>query len=361
MKQVKKQTDFKQVKYNEAKMGAYYTDQEHCRWISHFLQFPEEDEVCCLEPSIGDGKAISIVTGKKAGQKNIKIYGVELNEETYLQVKDAETVDQCIKADFLNDVIISHNAFSFMFMNPPYGTSQTGERYELAFVRKIVPYLVKGAVIVTVVPQYVGIQEDFLKEWCDNFETHFLYRFHDKQYKQFKQVVLIGIKKRKAEEDEKEEKRLFSIMKQNEDMPILPTEYSGSLLSIPKSLESGIAEFMPRVFNPVEAESILVASPLQTVLRTAIQPQAYLIDNLGRPPIMPSEGHMYLLAVSGAGQGLVGNEKNGDLHLQRGVSKIVKRSEYVRDDDGKMKEVEISFPQVNYNIIESSGFIRILQ
>ena len=64
MEEVKKQSRFTRLKYNEAKMGAYYTDPQHCRYISRFLQFPEEDEVCCLEPSIGDGKAILTVTGK---------------------------------------------------------------------------------------------------------------------------------------------------------------------------------------------------------------------------------------------------------------------------------------------------------
>ena len=63
MDNIKKQSEFSRTKANEAKMGAYYTDVGHCVSIGRFLQFPE-DEVCCLEPSIGDGKAVLAVTGK---------------------------------------------------------------------------------------------------------------------------------------------------------------------------------------------------------------------------------------------------------------------------------------------------------
>lgn len=361
MEQVRKQTEFSRVKYNEAKMGAYFTDLEQCRRISRFIQFPEEDEVCCLEPSIGDGKAVCIITGKDREEKNnLKIYGIELNEETYRQVKENQGIN-CVKADFLNDMLISQNAFSFVFMNPPYGTSEDGERYELGFLKKMIPYTTRGAVVVVVVPQTVSRKKNFLKEWCNNFDTRFVYRFCGREYEKYKQIVLIGMKKRHPEPDKEEEERLFDILSLNENMPALPEKYAGEKILVPKSSEAGIEQFMPRVFQAEEAMDVVLKSPLQKVLMSALQVPPYLIDNLGRPPIMPSEGHMYLLAVSGAGQGLVGSEEKEDMHLQRGVSKIAKRSEFVRDENGKMIEVEISYPQVSYNIIESSGFIQVLQ
>ncbi len=362
MEEVKKQSSFTRQKYNEAKMGAYYTDPQHCRYISRFLQFPEEDEVCCLEPSIGDGKAILTATGKIGENgKNLKIYGVELNDDTYQAVKDTEGIDQCLKADFLNDTIISHNAFSFIFMNPPYGTSEEKTRYEVDFLKKVIPYAAKEAVMVFVLPQYVGMEEELLDEWCSHFETRFVYRFQDIEYEKYKQIVLIGQRKSTNERDKEEEQRLRSVISRNREMPVIPEDYDGERLEVPKSSEKGIEEFMTRIFHADEAVKALKRSPLQRILMDAICVPPYLIDNLARPPIMPSEGQMYLLAVSGAGQGLVGNEENGDLHLQRGVSRIAKRSEYVQDDSGNMKEVEITFPQISYNLIESSGAIRTLQ
>lgn len=362
MDRIKKQSEFSRVKFNDAKMGAYYTDVGHCASISRFLQFPEDEEVCCLEPSIGDGKAVLAVTGKDRERRpNIKVFGVELNEDTYEDVSSNEDIYICLKADFLNDVIISHSSFSFLFMNPPYGVQEDGERYELAFLEKALPYLTKGAVAVVVVARYMAQQKEFLEQWSGGFATEHIYRFRGKEYEKFQQIVLIGRKKGKCEESGEEKQRLYNMVSDKEKIPVLPEDYSGDRIMVPKSQEVNIGEFMTRVFDDGDAARFLETSPLQEMAREKVRVSPYIINNLGRPPIIPSEGQMYLLAVSGAGQGLVGSEENGDLHLQRGVSKIATRNEYVQDEDGHMKEVVISFPQISYNLIESDGTIQALQ
>lgn len=361
MSKIKTQSGFSRVKYNEAKMGAYYTDLDHCKWISHFLEFPEDSEVCCLEPSVGDAMSVLTVTGKDQEEReNIKIFAVELNESTYKEVCEQERVYQCLKADFLNDVLISHHSFSFGFMNPPYGTQEDGGRYEVAFLRKVLPYLTKDAVMVVVVPISVAKSSEFLEIWSGEFVTEHLYRFHEKEFEKYKQVVLFGRKKEAAiEKSEKE--RMKALMADPGVMPLLPEDYDGKRMQIPKSSEKNIAEFMNRVFDDKEAGKTVEKSPLHGIVADRIFVPPYIIDNLGRPPIMPSEGHMYLLAVSGAGQGLVGSEENGDLHLQRGVTRMATRSEYALDENGVMKEVVISYPQVSFTLVESNGEISTLQ
>lgn len=362
MDKIKKQSEFTRMKFNDAKMGAYYTDVGHCNSISRFLQFPVDEEVCCLEPSIGNGQAVLAVTDKDLGERqNIKVFGVEINEDTYRNVSRNGDIHVCLKADFLNDVIISHSAFSFIFMNPPYGMQEDGDRYELAFLKKALPYLSKGAVAVVVVARYMAEQKAFLAEWCSGFVTEHLYRFREKEYEKYQQVVLIGRKKGKSVRSEEEERRLYDMVSDKEKIPVLPEDYSGSRVMVPKSCEMNISEFMTRVFHADEAAEFITASPLQEMAREKAKVPQYIINNLGRPPIIPSEGQMYLLAVSGAGQGLVGSEENGDLHLQRGVSKIATRSDYMQDEEGVMKEVVISFPKISFNLIESDGTIQSLQ
>lgn len=359
MSKVTKQSEFSRTKYNEAKMGAYYTDTEHCIWISRFLDFPE-DEVCCLEPSIGNAEAVLAVTRKKKDERsNIKIFGIELNGDTCEEVNKRQEIEVCLKADFLNDVIISHHAFSFVFMNPPYGKKEDGERYETAFLKKVVPYLTKEAVLVAVIPRYVASNDNFCMEWCGNFDTLHLYRFHEKEYRKYQQVVLIGRKWEchdVVKEVEKQKLRL-----EEGHLELLPTDYDGEKVRVMKSFERNIEEFMNRIFDAAGAAKAVAKSPLQEMVLERIMIPPYIIDNLGRPPIMPSEGQMYLLAVSGAGQGLVGKEDNKDLHLQRGVSKVMKRSEFISDENGNIKEVEISYPQINFNLIEADGSIKTLQ
>ena len=60
---IRQQSTFSRTMDNMEKMGAYYTDIEHCIDISKQLKFPET-EVSVLEPSIGDGSAVLAVTGK---------------------------------------------------------------------------------------------------------------------------------------------------------------------------------------------------------------------------------------------------------------------------------------------------------
>lgn len=360
-----KQNSFYQTKMNEAKLGAYYTDLEHCKWISQIVEFPEDEEVCCLEPAIGDGEAIMIITGKRdTPQSKIKIYGVELNRNTYLSILNNNGINQCIHADFLTDVLISHHSFSFVFANPPYGTIKgiNGDfREEHEFLLKMEPYLTADAVIVYVIPQYVCADKHFLHDWCSFFDTNYIFKFHEREYNKYKQVVLIGRKKEKKEMVSEEVENIHKTVSTPENIPLLPEKFQGEKVKIMKSAEQNISQFQTLNFHWEEAAECLLKSPMNEMVRNKLKVPEYLLNNLARPPIMPSAGHMYLLAISGAGQGLVGNEEKRDIHLQRGASKMVLKSEYVQDEDGEMKLIETRHPQLYYNIIESNGKITTLK
>ena len=51
--EIRHESRFSRGLANHAKLGAYYTDVEHCMAMRKFLNFPQEEEVLCLEPSIG--------------------------------------------------------------------------------------------------------------------------------------------------------------------------------------------------------------------------------------------------------------------------------------------------------------------
>lgn len=358
---IKKQSAFFQSKMNEAKMGAYFTDADHCRWIANFLEFPEE-EVCCIDPSIGNAAAVLIATGKKEIGSNTHIFGVELNKDRAEEVKNNPFVNQCLQADFLTDVLITNQSFSFAFVNPPYGTfGEENQRYEIEFLQKLTPYLTKDAVAVFVVPQYVLADTSFLSLWCSAYTTKHAYRFHQKEYEKYKQIVLIGIKKAKKILDRKEHDYLKEAAEDLEGFMILPEQNNGDKIRVPKSLERNLYQFTTRVFHPEVAEKCVIRSLLNQMVLEKLRIPPYQIDNLGRPPIMPSDGQMYLLAVSGAGQGLVGSEENHDLHLQRGIAKNVTSSSYVAEENGTTREVLTRYPQIQYNLIEGDGRITTLK
>ena len=105
-----KENSFFQSAQNVRKLGAYYTDVDHCRRIGNLFDFDQAEEICVLEPSIGDGQAVLTVTGER---EHCKIFGVELNRDTYMEcLQDNPKFTAILNEDFLKGVKISNNKFS---------------------------------------------------------------------------------------------------------------------------------------------------------------------------------------------------------------------------------------------------------
>lgn len=350
--QVTKQNKFLQTRVNQAKLGAYYTDPQHCRWMAELLEFPKGEEVCCLEPAIGDANAVCLVTKKKENM-NIHIFGVDLNEDTVDTVNQNPDVEECLWGDFLTDVIVSPKAFSFCYSNPPYG-EENGKRIEVKFLRKIIPCLTQEAVLVYVIPQYVAESRAFQEVWNSFLSLECGYRFREKEFEKWKQVVLIGRKKAKEGDVPKENMLQWS---GKEEIPLLPSAFSGEKIRVPNSNSRELSVFTTKDFNYNRALSFVQNSSLAGVIEDRIQQEKYITDRLKRPPIMPNAGQMYLMAISGAGQGLVGSENTKDLHLQRGIVKNTEESEIQESEDGYLVEVVRKYSKISFNIIENSGKI----
>ena len=159
-----KENSFFQSAQNVRKLGAYYTDVDHCRRIGNLFDFDQAEEICVLEPSIGDGQAVFTVTG---GRENCKIFGVELNRDTYTEcLQDNPKFTAVLNEDFLKGVKISNNKFSFCFANPPYGESaEEKKRLEQLFLERIAGYMRNGGYLALVIPYGV-----FKEEKCNSQE-----------------------------------------------------------------------------------------------------------------------------------------------------------------------------------------------
>ena len=355
MEGVKKQSRFSRLRANEGKMGAYYTDPEHCRWIRNFLEFPEESQVCCIDPSIGDAQALRLVTGKEENSAFIKLFGVEINKETCAVLRQEEGVlEELLEADFIDGIVISHKSFSFCFMNPPYGTSEN-DRLETAFLGKITPYLTNDAVLVLVIPVYMLKNPQFLRRWCNKFETLHCYRFHEKEYKKYQQIVMFGRKKNLAAwQDEMERLAKMDIGGIDE----LPKDYKGEKIKVLPSAKESIKIFISKEFHPEQVLKSVRESPLVSILEDKLKTPSYGVGNLERPPIMPCNNQLYLLAMCGGGEGLAGSEENQDLHLQRGIVKKIDYSSFEKDEKGETIEVVRTTSKVSFKLIEADGTIR---
>lgn len=146
-----------------------------------------------------------------------------------------------------------------------------------------------------------------------------------------------------------------------EKIPYLPQmddEVKNKLSVVPSKAED-VEYFTTLIFNAAEAAKEIYRSPLLKKLSEYAVPQ-YSPMQIGNPPVPLKKDLLYLLAVSGGGQGLVGSEENQDLHLQRGVAKIVTQMEEREEEAGMFVCEESSHTQICLNIIENDGTITCL-
>lgn len=355
------QNSFSRAIANDAKLGAYYTDVKHCERIGYLFDFPEDEDVCVLDPSIGDGYAVVAATGKKAGDRK-HIFGVELNSETFkLFLEDNALIEYPLCADFLNGVIITHGAFSFMFANPPYGQEgDSKRRLEVMFAEKAWNYLSNRAFVAYVIPYGVLTNENFIKPFFARFQCLAVFRFDDKEYERFHQVVIIAQKRScigylKSTFDD-----FYATIDSVEKLPYLPNDIPEKRIRVSPSSPDAVEYFTTLQFNRKAAAEHLRNSPLhnRNFLREHAFMQPFVSLDIGQPPMPLKKDLLYLTAIAGGGQGLAGSEEKGDVHLQRGVTKVVKKKELRKDEvTGKETLVEVQTARVSMNIIESDGTI----
>lgn len=358
-----KESSFSRSAWNMKKLGAYYTDVGHARRIGRLFAFDRAREVCVLEPCIGDGKAVLAVT---EGQKHCKIFGVEIQKETFREnLSDREEFACILNEDFLKGVKISHGAFSFCFANPPYGELKEGgkgRRLEALFLEKLTGYLKPGAYLALVIPYRVFREEKFFRQIMTRYEICAYYRFDDAEYAKYHQIVVILRKKKSGGGYLRSRfEEHYKLTERIEDYPYLPGEDEpvAERFEVQESFDAGIEYFTTLEFHPEDAAKFLDTSPLYDVIGGAVFPKKYSGCELNHPVIPVSKDIAYLLAVLGGGQGLAGSEEEGTLHLQRGTAKRVEE-EHLNWNEEKTEVKSItatSYTKINMTIVENNGKI----
>lgn len=368
---------FSRTVANEQKKGAYYTDKGMCKRIGRLFALPADDEVSVLEPSVGDATAVlTFLDNVSVKAKKTAVFAVELDAEVAKQTKeDLKKLSEdnvVIQADFLSGTKISYNTFSLCFSNPPYrkadGLNDTS--LESQFMKSIYPVMKKQGILVYVIPYYTLInQSDFLKPFLLRFEPVACYRFDDKEYEQFQQIVLIGRRRLKIADwsdegmEEMREKFTASI-KEKELLPYLPglDEEITEPILVPASKPADVKDFTTRFFDYQRAgESLSFSSPLYKEQSRRLNDGLYRQSTLNSPPIPLKKDLLYLCAISGGGQGYCGSEENGDLHLQRGVVKTIKEDELTTNEKGESIIVEHTRSAISMTVLENDGTFHLLK
>lgn len=347
---------FHQSVSNVGKLGAYYTDKDHCERIGWLIDWPE-GEVCVIEPSVGDGSAVAEVTKGFPEREQLHIYGVEMNIDTYNKLKASEdrNVDYVINADFLTGVKISQRAFSFCFANPPYGEADNDYRYEQKFEEKLFGYLKRGSLLAYVIPYYLLQDEKFIKSFFGRYEPCVVYRFDDAEYAKFKQIVILAYRRASIGYLKDTLADWYESVDAIEKIPYLPKKHEEvtEKFRVSISKDEQIQYFSTLVFDSDSFRMALSGSSLlQRVGDKACVPQ-YRAVAAGNPPLPLTKENAYMLGVCGAGAGFAGSEEEHTLHLQRGVVTTVTTGRYESKDSGDGgKIIETTTSSSAMNIID---------
>lgn len=336
---------------NFANKGQYFTCPLHSEAIGKLFNWPEE-EVSILEPSIGDAKALFSFLDKR---DNRTIFAVELDKAIYDKHVEDKDVDYILNADFLNGISVSNNVFSLAFANPPYGDSQYNERYESIFMKRMFNYIKSNGILVLIVPYYLFERDNnFASKFTNRYAVEAVYKFHEKEFKKYKQVVLIGRRKQALKEDEEAATLLHNYVMDIENVELLPMNHQGEKIQIFPSLSGNINIFQTLAINKEEmVNSYKKGDFLGRVNLLKKVNQSGILT----PPIPPKSGHLYMLGTIGFTSGAIGSETDRDLHLQRGK---VKEETIISTEPGNQSELiekKKTIKTTSMVIIEASGNI----
>ncbi len=325
---------------SQAKGGYYPTPPEEMELICQRL-VPAQGLLNILDPCTGKGKALKQAAEHfvSAGAEALS-FGVELEESRY---KRAKTLLHKTVHGGYEELRASNNAFSLLFLNPPYDWGPNGQRLEQVFLTDLTApgkYLQQGGILVFIIPartlSYVANLISI------RFSDVKVYRFTDKNYPVFKQVVLFG-KRQQGRGDPELRKQIrdrLSLMAEDQSIiPVIDTQ-DGWMIPVPSSNKE-VELFRGQNLDPEE-----VAKDLESINWSKIEQKVLVEDGTQsalETPLLPLKlAHIASYMSANCLSGYAGN------HYRNGITKQIAERQNTSDEK-------------NYTEIETIRHISVIQ
>jgi len=332
----------------QAKMGYYPTPQPVISLIADILMRNVKGNIKLLDPCAGEGSAL-----KHIGEMlRAETYGVELDTERGGIAK--ESLTQCLITDYMATRISNH-AFSMLYLNPPYDWAikddevSSSERYERTFLGNTIRYLITNGVLVYLIPR-ARLDKPIAKILAYRFKDVKVFRFPEDEYKAFRQIVLFGVLKKRAEHDEDLAQHLIDVGHGKAIVPFLDT--AECKYAVPPSPEIKNFLFRTTRIDPGELEIEVRQYGLREKINRLVKPLT-LSERI--KPIMPlRQGHLAQLLACGMMNGVVFDRDGRNPLMVKGITRkeIDTRTEY---EDGKEKIIETDKIVISINAINEHG------
>ncbi|WP_374724207.1 DUF6094 domain-containing protein [Calidifontibacillus erzurumensis] len=343
---------------SEAKAGYYPTPVEEMEYILKRLTVEQGSNITLLDPCCGKGAALKQWQDDMIAKgANAVSYGIEIEKSR------AEAAEKCIdhiaKCGY-EETRMSHDAFSAMYLNPPF-MEMNSERMELTFLRDLTgDYLHAGSVLIFNLPQYV--LKDCAKILASRFVDIKVYRFTDKNYDAYKQVIVYGVRRRKGLRSEKERRYQQQIEQElinrsylgKDAFPSLDTDDWNNVQYVIPRNQKEVQVFMSTKVEEEDILQTLSSSKLFEKVEGKMKDLNITKSKAIRPATKLKIAHMAAAIASGALP-----EQMGD-HLLVGVTKRVQNSEVrFNQKSGKEEEITTFKPKTIVRIFSDKGIINL--
>ena len=332
---------------NNVKMGYYPTDPENIALLLRGIQFPAGVTTNLLDPCCGCGKALR----QLAQGNNCYTYGVELDQ---CRAEEAQTRLHRVGFGSFFFSRVSREAFHLVFLNPPYlsvlNEHGTRVRHEKRFLIESIGTLTYGGLLIYVIPYY-RLTPDICRILADNFEDLSVWRFTDGEFKKFKQVAVLGLRKQRDTELQ-DTLWLEQYAVSPASIPSLTDLPEDRYALPPVPLE--VPVFRGEQFNQKELEQQLRKSNSFSQLMA----RSELDNGMKRPPLPLSISQIGLVGGSGMINGLIECDTP---HIIKGrIVKVVRtESEEKFSSQGKHLGAEVRETITNkmiFNVLTPKGF-----
>ena len=332
---------------NRVKMGYYPTDPENIAHLLRGIQFPEGVITNLLDPCCGCGKALR----QLAQGNNCYTYGVELDES---RAEEAQTRLHHVGIGSFFHSRISHEAFHLILLNPPYlSVIQPGggrSRSEKRFLSESLCHLMFGGLLIYIIPYY-RLTADICRFLCENFEDLSAWRFTDSEFQKFKQVVVLGIRRRR--DDTPQETAWLKQYSVNPDSIPSIRELPEGRYALPATPHT-VNVFKGEKFNQKELEQQLRSS------NSFAQMMSYSeLDSGTKRPLLPlSISQIGLIGGSGMINGLIPCDSP---HIIKGriVKQVHTETEDQYNEENQHIGAEVKETITNrmiFNVLTPNGF-----
>ena len=331
---------FPRLARNFVRNGYYPTDEVTLERILAALSPDEQGTLRLLDPCAGEGVAVTELACHLGDQA--LAYAVEYDAE---RATHCATMTDCLLHSDLMDTVISQQAFSLLFLNPPYGdlvrndqpdTDKQGRaRLEKQFYRRTVDNLMYDGILVLIIPFYT-LDKEFSGWLAQSFTDVQVYAAATDQ---FKQIVIFGRRVRRHQQNSDHVKQVFQTLKAtgNGDETAAPLPEVWSSPYVVPAVRQELKHFYCVTMEPVQlAEEIQHVGGLWPSFSTqlCVQPQ------LPRPPVRQlSRWHLALALAAGAITGVITSPAGRTLVVRGDTYKTKDRkTTFSEDDNGNIVE-----------------------